>query len=472
VTDGANTTVNLAFDFNGYIDDTVYLALVQPVRINTWFDQSVSGFNLTGEALNGGQKPYLVRRITPTSRYAYSVYFLLSRFLSSASGDAYGLNSTNHGVCFTFETPAPTAARQFLMSMASGSNVNEVLIGSTQPTLAAMSLVNDTIGFTAGTYLSMTGTGWHNVTAGARTTGTQNMGFRIDGTQYINSVTSSQTSSALQLVFGTRNASASEFAFIGYISDITVWPSSWISQTSAIDTYEADTLSYHVNGAGGTSRFSNILSTPRIGSGDDSYDLPAINTAVNGAVQAYNTSTKAMEWRGALSVLPASVIAYMPLNVNNDLVYDNPGFECYATNNATVTNIGTINTPTRVTYGAGTVTASHQHGFAIDTTTNIARVTYTGSRMRMVHCGLTMSAIHSAVNTNIRFYLYINGTLVPGSTVRQFSASNTDYGSTAIHSMPDLAPNDYIELYCQADKTGSVTVSDMNFFGMTMPNPM
>lgn len=95
------------------------------------------------------------------------------------------------------------------------------------------------------------------------------------------------------------------------------------------------------------------------------------------------------------------------------------------------------------------------------------------------HTAVTISIKNNALgqnNTNYVFWLRIiraDGVTtfdVPGSEIKQFSATNADWGSTAIHSDLLLNKNDSFVLCLKASKAGVYfDLGSLNFFSMGMP---
>lgn len=44
------------------------------------------------------------------------------------------------------------------------------------------------------------------------------------------------------------------------------------------------------------------------------------------------------------------------------------------------------------------------------------------------------------------------------------------FQSSAIHSMPVLATNDYLELFCECDTASNILVEEVNLFIVGLPN--
>lgn len=150
------------------------------------------------------------------------------------------------------------------------------------------------------------------------------------------------------------------------------------------------------------------------------------------------------------------------------LQFEKPWFEMYQ-NVTTTTTITTQNVWYKVAF-TSTTANSNNEGF---THTSPNKITYDGSMTKNFHCGVTISANPSSpADHNYEFAIFKNGVEVPGSTVLlHMIDSGHDY-STAIHSIPVMATNDYLELYVRRTTSGSqdILVSRMNFFGLALPN--
>jgi hypothetical protein len=149
--------------------------------------------------------------------------------------------------------------------------------------------------------------------------------------------------------------------------------------------------------------------------------------------------------------------------------------EMYKINNGTATTISTVSTWTKFNI-AGTLGV----GMDFDMPAT-ARLRYTGAVTKVFHCGATISIKGAGANDTFAAILYKNGTvnasqeytagtaLTQGQTVQKLGAVG-DIASTAIHVMPTLAQNDYLELaVSNLSGARNVTVTDTNIFCMGMP---
>lgn len=138
--------------------------------------------------------------------------------------------------------------------------------------------------------------------------------------------------------------------------------------------------------------------------------------------------------------------------------------------NSTATVITTTSAYTRVG-----ITATLSMAMDFDSP-QAGRLRYTGIDTAMAHCGVTFSVKSAGSGDLVRALLYQNGTvngnneytggtaLTAGTTVHKLAAGG-DTASTAIHVMPTLAPDDYLELAVMNASDGDdLTVTDMNIF--------
>ncbi len=468
VIDSLGITAQIGFDANGVVDYSVYSTLTPPVFITTLYDQSPNARHLTGEALPmiGGQRPSLVYESTPYGIKA-SIFFRQSRFVSVATSSTFGLANPNHFTTFTFRTGAFYATQGIMLLSNTTTTNNSELYLNTAASFGLRAVDDAVEPADVGNLYEFSSGNWHTVAGGSTLSGFQRAAVRTENAVSLGISTSTQTPLAVPIVIGSRNTGSTAFTFNGYMTQFAIFPNNWATNSPTWDAYHANANAYAASGIGATVEIVNVLGRFDIAEGASRYSLPVDNqTAVNGGVQSYNTSTQSMEWRNELTVLPGSV------SVNNDFIYRVDHFELYTANNTTATAITANDVPTRCNFGS--VILSHGVNFTAELSgANVGRITYTGSRMRMAHMGCTMTCIPSVNNTQIRFYMYLNGALLPASVVRMFCANSTDYQSTAIHVMTNLEAGDYLELYCQANKNSvNITISECNIFGMCMSNFM
>jgi hypothetical protein len=95
------------------------------------------------------------------------------------------------------------------------------------------------------------------------------------------------------------------------------------------------------------------------------------------------------------------------------------------------------------------------------------RLVYTGASRKMFHIACTISLTNTGGNsTNMKAALYKNGTILSNGIVMTRLNGGTDYTSTAIHVMTDMAAGDYLELWINSSNTQSILIDYMNMFAM------
>lgn len=142
-------------------------------------------------------------------------------------------------------------------------------------------------------------------------------------------------------------------------------------------------------------------------------------------------------------------------------------------NNATATVITTGSTWTRFSAVATTLNVDME----FDSPSN-GRLRYTGASTQHIHFGCTLSIKSAGANDVIRAVLVKNGTvngnneystgtvLLQGQTTQKLGATG-DTASTAIHTIVEMAQNDYLELFIQnSSSTNDLTVTDLNIFAV------
>lgn len=156
--------------------------------------------------------------------------------------------------------------------------------------------------------------------------------------------------------------------------------------------------------------------------------------------------------------------------VTTDFKYTKGFFEWYVVNNTTLTDIVPVgpNVPTPVLYAAASINVNAGNvGWTVSTA---GRYTYTGSRARFFHMGITFSFTSNKNDELCDFFVYKNGILVPGSRVQIHSRQTAQ--SSAIHLIGNaVSPGDYFELWMSSDKADlKATLTYANFFGLALPN--
>jgi hypothetical protein len=179
--------------------------------------------------------------------------------------------------------------------------------------------------------------------------------------------------------------------------------------------------------------------------------------------------------QSVLRVEDASAVQLLEVNgtsgvtISSDLRYQKGVFEMYADNNVAITTCATKDVDYLI--AMTTPVDGVSVGFDIDTTINKGRITYLGSRTRLIHCGASVSFKSASPNVVCTVSIYKNGVYVPGSEVKRKIANQDDIGSSALHKILTMSTNDYIEMHVECDTANtSITFEDLNIFGMALPN--
>ena len=107
---------------------------------------------------------------------------------------------------------------------------------------------------------------------------------------------------------------------------------------------------------------------------------------------------------------------------------------------------------------AGTTTAGGCiHGF--DHSNN--RLTYIGEDTRWFHFNAYMSMTSGTNNVTFSFYVAQNGSIIPMSKMRRKIGTGSDVGALTLQANIQLATDDYIEVWVDADGNNNLTVSEM-----------
>jgi len=145
-----------------------------------------------------------------------------------------------------------------------------------------------------------------------------------------------------------------------------------------------------------------------------------------------------------------------------------PMGEIYFTNNATSTTIASAGVFVKVA-GATTFDPNSMQ-FDTGTTTTDNRLRYTGTATKAFHVAMTAS--WTCANAKVvALAIAKNGTTtgMEKSIIKDTSSSGTDVESSAIHVMPVLNQNDYLEVFVtNITDTTAVTLQTLNMFGMGM----
>ena len=160
------------------------------------------------------------------------------------------------------------------------------------------------------------------------------------------------------------------------------------------------------------------------------------------------------------------------VTVSSDFRYGKGCAEFYAEANVSGTTTTLAGTWYKVNFGTATAFEGQAIGFTVDTTTNVGRITYNGTRNRIAHLGVTVSFESDTNNVLVEFEVFKNGVGLPQSHVKMFYGNGVGkFESTAIHAMPTMSQNDYIELYVKSDTAGAIlTIEECNIFALALPN--
>jgi len=126
----------------------------------------------------------------------------------------------------------------------------------------------------------------------------------------------------------------------------------------------------------------------------------------------------------------------------------------HITSTAATTTVA--NTPVKA---AGTTTGGLLDGFT-HIASNRLRYDRTTTRVFGISIYLSMS---SSGATQSKIFIYKNGILVPGTTIRRKISTGGDIGALPTGGVVSLATNDYIELWVETDDGDDLTVEEMHF---------
>lgn len=108
-------------------------------------------------------------------------------------------------------------------------------------------------------------------------------------------------------------------------------------------------------------------------------------------------------------------------------------------------------TPIKV---AGTTAALGTANKVTQATTN--RLTFTGSDTRTFFVSATFSIDLSAASV-AKMHIYKGGVAITGATIQR-TVGGTDVGAMAIHTFVDLAPSEYVELWCETNDGDNINI--------------
>lgn len=110
---------------------------------------------------------------------------------------------------------------------------------------------------------------------------------------------------------------------------------------------------------------------------------------------------------------------------------------------ASSTTFAAVNTPAKI---QGTTTSANL--FRVSSSVS-NRLVYTGSKTKRFAVICSLSSIASGNNKNFSFYIAKNGSTLPESKQLMKCSSSVDRGSITLSCTVLLAPNDYIEVWCE-----------------------
>ena len=103
--------------------------------------------------------------------------------------------------------------------------------------------------------------------------------------------------------------------------------------------------------------------------------------------------------------------------------------------------------------GAGATTQNLVSNFT-HTTPN--RITYTGTETAIIKITCPLSLSHSGSNVQVDVSFAKNGTVISATTLSRTLATG-DVAAITLAWTPSMATNDYIEIFSDADKSGTTT---------------
>jgi len=160
------------------------------------------------------------------------------------------------------------------------------------------------------------------------------------------------------------------------------------------------------------------------------------------------------------------------VTVGVDLRYATPIFEYYADGNASTTTVTVAATLYNVVFSSGSSTSGEAVNFTVDTTTNVGRITYGGSRSRKIAVTSSMSLKSNTDAVTISIQMFKNGVFIPSSETHQYL--NVGTGNLInIHTQcfVTMSNTDYLELRVTSTSSGNVlTFENVNIRGVAMSN--
>jgi hypothetical protein len=107
---------------------------------------------------------------------------------------------------------------------------------------------------------------------------------------------------------------------------------------------------------------------------------------------------------------------------------------------------------------AGTTTAG---GCLQGFTHSNNRLTYSMSKTRWFHVNAFISMTSGTNNVTFSFYMAKNGAIISPSKIRRKLGTGADVGSITLQANIELATDDYLEVWVDADVNNNLTVSEM-----------
>ena len=147
-----------------------------------------------------------------------------------------------------------------------------------------------------------------------------------------------------------------------------------------------------------------------------------------------------------------------PLWVNNKGILNTSNIaNYYMSDNATVTNIASSNTPVKIV-GTTTSNAITQKSTHTDN-----RATYVGAIQRDFKVTSVLSVTSTSSNDQIGFYIAKNGVVIDESELYVTTNNNNRAESICIQTITSLNQNDYIEIWAEnRTDSSNITVTFMN----------
>lgn len=134
-------------------------------------------------------------------------------------------------------------------------------------------------------------------------------------------------------------------------------------------------------------------------------------------------------------------------------------YACLYVSSSSATTISSSSTPVLV---AGTTTEVTSTSDI--TVSSAGRLTYTGATTRRFKADAGISFESAGNNNDYVFYLAKNGTVIGSSAQQNFIGTGSERKVIPLTCMPELAQNDYLEVYVEnITDTDNCTIDYMNF---------